>query len=68
MSMPTGNKQIYSVHEMPLEELSPEFLKSLKYLKKKLFDEPRVKTLIFEGQEQTITGKDLAKYVSQILL
>jgi hypothetical protein len=68
MSTPTGNKTIHSVHEMPLEELSPEFLKSLKYLKKKLFDEPRVKKLIYEGQEQRLTGDDLANYVSQILL
>ena len=49
MSTPTGEEKIDSVHEMPLKELNPKFLKSLNYLKKKLFDEPkpRVKKLTF---------------------
>ena len=55
---------------MRLEALSPEFRESLDYLEKMLFDdpEPRVKTRFIEGQEQIITGDDLANYVSQILL
>ena len=70
MSTPIAGKGIRSVHEMQLEALSPEFKESLDYLKKKLFDdpEPRVKTHFIEGQEQIITGDDLANYVSQILL
>ena len=67
MSLPTG-EDIYKVHDMRLEALSPKFLKSLDYLMKKLFDKPRVKKLFYEGQEQIITGDDLANYVSQILL